>query len=468
MKKVGDISILKPSARMVLIMLGLASLLSCKPEEIRDKVAGTDADGKAITSRTAEVQSGDFMVSISATGKVVANREMDILSKAGGEIIELPFRAGDHVKKGDLLALIDPINEERNVQKTEAALDMSKARLAKAKNDLEIVRSSSRKSVTDAEATVKYAETKLSEAEAKYKRQDELFSRNLVPKENEETALTILEQARNELSRAQSTLEDVKSLPFQIAAKEQDVKLAGVDVKNSDITLAEARKRLTDTKIIAPMDGVLTERKPEVGMVISSPLGNVGGGTKLMALSDLSSLYLVTAVDETDIGGIQENQKAIITSDAYPAEQFTGTVAHIAPAGIATNNVVTFDVKVQVEGEGLTKLRPGMTADVTIVINESKNTLWVQSEAIQEAPEGPFVEIENKGSSPQKVAVTAGLTDGLMTEIKGNVKAGQKLIVREDETLTAWERGEGGERPMRGGFNPFKKSKGTSKSKGKG
>ncbi|MBI1784321.1 efflux RND transporter periplasmic adaptor subunit [Candidatus Sumerlaeota bacterium] len=466
MKQVPDKSILKSGARAALILLCLATLSSCKPEEIREKVAGTDADGKPVAARTAEVQSGDFVVSISATGKVVANREMDILSKAGGEIIELPFRAGDHVKKGDLLALIDPINEERNVQKTEAALDMSKARLAKARNDLEIVRSSSRKSVTDAEATVKYAETKLSEAEAKYKRQDELFAKNLVPKENVETALTILEQARNELSRAQSTLEDVKSLPFQIAAKEQDVKLAEVDVKNSQITLAEAQKRLTDTKIIAPMDGVLTERKPEVGMVISSPLGNVGGGTKLMALSDLSALYLVTAVDETDIGGIKENQRAIITSDAYPAQQFTGTVAHIAPAGIATNNVVTFDVKVKVEGDGLNKLRPGMTADVTIVINESKNTLWVQSEAIQESPEGTFVEIENKEGSPQKITVTAGLTDGLMTEIKGGIKAGQKLIVREDETLSAWERGEGGERPMRGGFNPFKKSKAKPKGKG--
>ncbi len=442
----------------IFLTVSLALAVACMPGNGKeDDKADKEKDDKDAPLRSADVLGGDFQVTVSANGKVVANREVDILSRAGGQIIELPFQAGDKVKEGDLLVKLDPVDEQRNVDKATAALESAKAKLARAKNDLELTRSSSKKSTTDAESAVQYARTKLADAEAKAKRQEELWNKKLVPEETVETAKTAFEQARSELIRAESALEDVKSLPFQIAAKEQDVKLAAVEVGNVEISLADAQRRLSYTTIHSPMDGTLTERKPEVGMVISSPLGNVGGGTKLMVVSDLSSLYLVTSVDETDIGGITLGQKALITSDAYPTEDFEGVVSQIAPAGIALNNVVTFDVRVKVEGAGIAKLKPGMTANVTIVLAESHDTLWTQSEAVQEENGQAFVEVEQKDKEPRRVNVETKLTDGLMTEIKGDLKAGDKLVIREKDGLTAWERGEGGERPMRGGFNPFKR-----------
>lgn len=437
------------AATLAIPFLLVLTLAGCRKKEVKEE---------KLEDRISEVQAGDFRISISATGKVIAHREVQILSKASGEVTELPFEAGAIVKKGDLLARVDPIEEQRNVQKAEAALQSTKARLEIARNQLNITKSNNQKSLSDAESGAKLAQTRLTEAEAKHKRQEQLFERKLISKEELETSLTQLEQARTDLTRARATVEDTRSLPFQIAAREQDITLAGVDVRNAEIQLDEAKKRLADTEINSPMDGVLTDRKLEIGQVISSPLGNVGGGTPLMTVSDLSSIYLVAAVDESDIGGVAIGHRALISTDAFPEVEFEGAVHHIAPLGVALNNVVTFDVKIRIEGEGVQKLKPGMTADATIIFDESLDTLWVQSEAIQEKDGETFIERqleepkEGEERKVEKVSVKPGLTDGLMTEIVGDVKQGDQIVVRADESLSEWERGGGGNRPMRGGF----------------
>lgn len=449
----------------LLAAAALALCAACKPEDAK-LVAGADGAEPAGELRTAKVQSGDFRISVSATGKVVPLREVEVMSKAGGEIIELPFDLGDHVKAGDLVCRLDPDDEQRNVQRAEAQLKSAQAKLEKARNELDLSKSGNRRTGTEAGASVSIAEAKLAEAEAKLKRQRDLFARNLVPQETLQTFETALQQAKSDVTRAAAQQEDTLSLPKQEATRIQDIKLAEVEVANADIQLADMRKRLSETQIHAPLDGVVTERKVERGQVISSPLGNVGGGTKIMIVSDLSELYLVTSVDESDIGGVKLGQRAIINADSFSDRDFEGKVARIAPTGIALNNVVTFDVRVKVEGEGLTLLKPGMTANVVIVFDEAKDALWVQSDAVQKDESGKtFVEVAGATAeeTPRRVDVEALLTDGLRTQIKG-VETGQTVVIRERAGMSAWERGEGVERPMKsGGFNPFKRKKGAAK-----
>lgn len=427
---------------------------------------GGKSEAKANTSlpenaTTAQVRGGDFRIVVTATGKVAPLREVEVMSKASGEIVEMPYDIGSSVKAGELLVRLDPDDERRNVQKSEAQLLSARARLEKARSDLAMTKSGAAKSATDAEASVSSNEARIREIEARHARQEELFRRKLLSVEELEASASQLEQTRADLARARATLADTKSLVHQISSREQDVSLAQVDVGNAEIALEEARERLAETEVVAPMDGVITERKVEKGQVIVSAFGNVGGGTLLMKISDLSELFLVTAVDETDIGGIEVGQKALISTDAFPGEEFDGVVAHIAPVGLAVSGVVTFDVKVAVRGEGLAKLKPGMTADVTIVRDESPATLWVQSEAVRTEEDGTaYIETFVEGSEPKKVRVETGLTDGLRTEIRGEIAEGDTVLVREDETLSAWERGENAERPMRARMrNPFLKAK---------
>lgn len=443
-----------PRAVRVAAALALAGALALSAIACRPGKAAAEKAKKEGEIRKAAVQAGDFRIEVSATGKVKPFREVEVLSKASGQIIEMPFELGAHVAKGALLVRLDPQDESRRVQQSEAQLESTKARLEKAKSQLELVKSSSKKSAGDADAAVKVAETRLAEAKARHDRQKNLFERKLISQEVLEAADSALAQATADLTRAETNLEDVKNLPFQIASQEQDIQLAKVEVGNALIALADAKRRLADTEIIASMDGVITDRKVETGRVITSATSGFGGGTLLLTLADLSTLYLVTAVDESDIGGVALGQRAEISTDAFPGQKFAGEVAHIAPVGITLNSVVTFDVKVRVLGEGIDKLKPGMTADVTIVTQESPATFWVQSDAVRDGENGEsFVEKLEADGKRTKIPVTRGLTDGLRAEVKGDLKEGLEVVIA-DENLTAWQKGEGTNRPMKG-FNPF-------------
>ena len=404
--------------------------------------AGKPGEADETVRRIAIIQSGDFLVDIAATGIVIPDQEVEISSKASGEILEMPFEASDTVQQGDLLVRLDPEDEKREVRKKENTLRRAEAGLGKAEAQLTLARSNHKKALADAKNALGYSETRLEEIEARHGRQQRLHAEGLISDQEIEISRTQLSEARNLISLSKTTLEDAKIQEYQIRVKEHDFELAGVEVADARITLEEAQERLDDTEVKAPIDGVITIRRVEPGMVISSAMANVGGGTALLLLSDLSSLFVRAAVDEADIGGIQLEQIADIRADAYPGRSFEGRVSHIAPLGTAVSSIVSFDVEIEVLGEGIDWLRPGMTADVEIVTGRSEDTLWVQSEAVREDDEGSYVEVKVEESDPKIVRVEVGLSDGLRTEISGELESGEELLLPTLKAMSPWERGE--------------------------
>ncbi len=335
---------------------GLLLLSGCG--KIASKVTGKGEKGEDEERRSVIVQSGDFLVSVSATGRVIPDLEVEVTSKASGEIVEMPFDLGDVVKTGDLLIRLDPDDEERNVRKKQNQFSSARASRDKARSELELSRSTHQTSQTNAESALKLGKTRLAELAARFERQTKLFEEGLISEQEFEVERTALQDAETGLTRARAGIIETQSLEHVIESRVQDVALAEVEVSDAQIELEEAQERLDETEVRASMDGIITAKHVEPGMVISSALANVGGGTQLLVLSDLTRLYVLTAVDETDIGGIRLGQEAIIKADAYPDKTFSGKVFHIAPVGIAVTSVVSFDVKVEVIGEGVDKLRP--------------------------------------------------------------------------------------------------------------
>ncbi len=331
------------------------------------------------------VKKGDITFSVTADGIVEPNFEVEIKSRASGDIISLPHETGDVVKKGDLLVRLDPIDEQRNVGQKEATLRADEANLAKAKAN-----------VVD--------------AENKFKRQKELFERGMISDEELETAKTDYLLARAEVEYAQA------------------------QVAKSKVAVDDAKRRLADTEIRAPIDGVIMTKDVEVGQVIASTIDVVGGGTKLMTLADLSRIFVVASIDETDIGKVRLGQRVLVVVDAYLGKKFDGKVVHIAPQGTLEENVVTFEVKIEIEGEEKQLLRPAMTADVQIIHLKKGNTLWLPNEAIVDLP------TENQDTSIRKgvfrwtngkvelTPVTCGVTDGIITEIIEGVSEEDKVV----------------------------------------
>jgi HlyD family secretion protein len=412
--------------------------------------AAAKADAPAVV--TARVERGPIKLIVSSTGRVVSDLDVDIKCKASGKVTKLPFDVSDVVKKDDLLLELDPIDEERVVRQAEVRQLASQAKLRIARENLAVAE---RTLVTDrarADVAVTSCEVRAKDARAKADRMKVLLEKKLISPEDCDTAETAAVQAASDFENAKVKVEELKTQELALELARQQVKLAEADAEADKITLDIAKDRLHDTKVYAPMDGVVAVRPVQIGQIIASAVSNVGGGTTILTLSDLSRVYVLAAVDESDIGKVALDQAVTVTVDAFPGKKFQGKVDRIATRGVNLSNVVTFEVKIEVTGEAKALLKPEMTANVDILAAEKSDVLLVPSEAILRKGGGKqVVTLVKEGAENEDVTVETGITDGAKTEVATGLSEGQAVLVHKGATETKWagqQRPPGG--PMRG------------------
>lgn len=277
----------------------------------------------SLTYETAEVEIGDVVVSVSATGVVEPLVSVEVKSKASGEILQMPVELGDRVKKGDLIARLD----QRD-----------------AKNDYD-----------QARAELEVSEISLSQAERDYKRIKELFDKTLASDKE-------LEDSKMAFERAKATLVKAR------------------------VALSTAGERLKDTVVRSPISGVILVKNVELGQIISSGITSVSGGTLIVTVGDLSSVYVRTDVDETDIGKIKIGKDVRITPEAYPDITFDGKVERISSQAKVVQNVTTFEVTSKVSNSEEV-LKSGMNANVEIISEEARDVLVIPVNAVKDFSE---------------------------------------------------------------------------------
>jgi HlyD family secretion protein len=163
-----------------------------------------------------------------------------------------------------------------------------------------------------------------------------------------------------------------------------------------------------------------------------------------MTLSDLSKLFILAAVDESDIGKVEVEQSAFITADAFPGHTFHGKVVRIATRGMTSSNVVTFEVKLEVLGKNKSLLKPEMTANIEIVVARKDDVLMVPTEAISRKKGKRVVQVmKDKGVTEERV-VEVGVSDGTKVEISSGLQEGETVVLRKEESESRWRRDPGG------------------------
>ena len=265
------------------------------------------------------VERRTLVVSASASGAIEPVLTVDVKSKASGEIIEMQVQTGDDVKAGQLLAAIDP-------------------RIP-------------RNSLAQAQANLAVAEAQLANAKAQLDRADTLYKTQAITETEYENAKLGYANANAAVIRARTDLEN-------------------------------ARDRMTDTRIRAPLAGTIIAKNVELGTVISSPTTDVGGGTILFKMANLDTVQIRTLVDETDIGKVQPGLVATITVDAYPSRPFEGTVLKIEPQATVQQNVTMFPVLVRIANPNHL-LKPGMNTEVEIHVGRRENVIAVPNAALR-------------------------------------------------------------------------------------
>jgi HlyD family secretion protein len=385
-----------------------------------------------------EVKRGSITMAVSTTGRVVANLDVDIKCKASGEIVKLPLDISKPVTKGDLLVELDPMDEERYVKQAKASLAASEARLAQAKQNVEIATRNLKTEKKKAQAALTSTEARAEDAQSKFDRVKQLLEKKLTSQEEYDTAETASIQASADLANARTRMEELETQEVAIELKRQDVYLSETQVESDKIALSTAEQRLKDTKVYAPIDGVVSVLNVQIGQIISSGISNVGGGTTILTLSDLSRIFVLASVDESDIGKVQAGQSARITADAYPTLNFRGQVVRIATRGVSTANVVTFEVKIEVLGDNKQLLKPEMTANIEIIAQRAENVPLLPVTAVTRKEGKRIVYVQKPDGSSEEREVEVGISDGVEIAILSGLTEGETVVIRKDEADSRW------------------------------
>jgi HlyD family secretion protein len=292
-----------------------------------------------------EVVLQDIVETVSATGKIQPETEVKISSEVSGEILDLPVKEGQDVKKGDLLVRVNP-------DLIQSALNRSQATYQNIRANLE------------------QAEANLKQAKADYERNKMLFNKGVISKANWDRSIAAYETA--------------------VAGKSS----AYYSVQSAAATVNEARDNLTRTTIYAPMDGTISLLSVELGERVVGT--QQMAGTEILRVANLKNMEVEVDVNENDIVKVQIGDSTIVEVDAYLKKEFKGIVTEIANSAagsLAADQVTNFKVKVRileesyqdlVEGkpETYSPFRPGMTATVDIITETRKNAISVPISAI--------------------------------------------------------------------------------------
>lgn len=339
---------------------------------------------------TAAVTRGDVVETVEATGTLQAVTTVQVGTQVSGTIASLHADFNSRVRRGQVIARLDP-------SLLQAQVDQARATLVRLQADAERAR------VT------------LEDAEMKLRRARELFAAQLIPAVDLESAEAAVRQAQ--------------------AA----VKAADAQVAQAEASLNQARVNLNHTVITAPVDGIVISRNVDVGQTVAA---SMSAPTLFVIAKDLAEMQVNASIDESDIGRIQPGQAVTFRVDAYPGERFTGTVSQVRLEPTVVQNVVSYVTVIDVPNHDL-KLKPGMTATVTIEVGRADNVLRVPNAALrftpsgyEGAPAGPVVWVLDEGRLAP-VPVQPGVSDGTMTAILGGGLTDEMQVVTGQAVASA-------------------------------
>ncbi len=351
--------------------------------------------------RTDKVTKGSIRATVTANGTVNAVTTVLVGTQVSGTIKTLYVDFNSPVKKGQQLALIDPATFEAQAAQARANLLAARANLEK-----------SDAAQLDAKRTMERNKT--------------LFGRNLIARSDLDTSETNYASAVAQVSASRAQVEQTKAA-----------------LRTSEINL-------NYTRILSPVDGIVISRNVDVGQTVAASFQTP---TLFSIAQDLTRMQIDTSVAEADIGKVKVDQPVEFMVDAYPDVTFKGKVSEVRNAPTTVQNVVTYDVVVRVDNPDF-KLKPGMTANVSIISADQPDALRISNAALRfkmpssgttgarpaqagirpasaepREPRGTAIWVLD-GKAPKRVKILTGISDGTYTEVvKGDLREGQDVIV---------------------------------------
>jgi len=400
-----------------------------------------DQKGSSGKFRTVKVERGDISSIVTATGTINPVITVLVGSQVSGTVKALFADFNSRVTEGQIIAQIDPAIFQAQVDQAKANVLNAQASLLNAQSNLR-----------NAQANVTKAEVAAVDAKRTLDRNQPLVERKVIAQSVFDTAQTNYDSAVAQQEAAKAQLESAKS----------QVESAKAQIEQTKAALNLAETNLRYTTIRSPVHGTVISRNVDVGQTVAASLQ---APTLFTIAKDLTQMQVDTNISEADVGRLAVSQDANFTVDAYPEKTFRGKVSEIRNAPTTIQNVVTYDVVIQVDNKDL-KLKPGMTANVTILVAHKEGVLKIPNAALRFRPEsvkrGQYGESKkgelSKGQKlsgttkssqeegkltgrvwilspegkPKPIPIVIGIANGTFSEVvSGNLQEGMEVIVEE-------------------------------------
>jgi HlyD family secretion protein len=437
---------------------------------------------------TQPVERQNLSITVSANGKIEAERSINLSPKNAGIIRSLVGKEGDVVKKGQIIAYMDDSNLQGQLTQAKAGIASAEANLnkliagnrtediAQSQAQLEesqanlkkIIAGNRPQDVAQAEARLKRVKVTLNQAESDLQRYQELLNSGAISRQsfstyqtNRDTALAQVQEAEQALKLQQtgSRSEDIEQAQAKVkqlqqsynlikkGARKEDVDQARSQVNSARGSLQTILAQINDTVIRAPFDGVVTKKYADPGSFVTP--NNAGGASSSSVSSSILSLtannQVVANISESNLAKIRIGQILKVKNDAYPNKVFTGKVSQIAAQADVEQNVTSFEVKAAITSDNKNLLRSGMNVEVEFEVGQQENALVVPTVAVIRNEQGTGVYILDTENKPIFVPVKAGVAVNNKTEIKSGLKGGERILLTLPPEAT---------KPKSGGFLP--------------
>ena len=390
---------------------------------------------------TARVERGNLRNTVTATGTLQAVTTVLVGSQASGTISALNVDFNSRVKKGQVIAQLDPSEAQAQVISARANLEQARAGLAQARAGVLQSRAgvgnaqaqtvAAKSTVQNQAAGVMSARANLAvmkaqsdDALAVLRQQESLLKAGVVAQREYDIANTAYKsaQARHEQAAAQlnqamlseqsatqagmaQSQSQVQQSQAQVQQSQAQVQAAEAQVQQAQAALQLAQISLSQTTITSPIDGVVVSRDVDVGQTVAASLS---APTLFTIANDLTQMQVIANIDQADIGLVEQAKGVQFTVDAFPSQSFTGKIQQIRLNPVNTQNVVTYNVAIEVSNPE-EKLKPGMTTNLTFTIDERNNVLRVPNAALRFTPQDAT---ERTGNGQRRRAEGANGQDG--------------------------------------------------------
>lgn len=364
---------------------------------------------------TTVLATGPVRATLEATG--IIKPEVGAIVKTGsratGLIKKMYVRVGDRVKQGDLIAEIDDREQQASLAEAEADLRKSEAELSRVETVYPL-------QIKEAKAQLQAAQAESDYLQLSMKRKRELVDKQLDSQDSLDDARQKHTVSQNTRKAREATLKRLET-EYQLEQRK-----AHEAVKAAKAALRSIQVRITYTTIYAPIDGVVSQVAAQTGETVVAGLEVAN----LITILDPTRLEMWIYVDETDVGRIRPGMPVEFRVDAYPERMFPGTVDQIYPEPEIRDNIVYYQALVRLAPETASELRPEMTTQCTVIVEQKDKVLALPNDALKWVDGEQYVFVQNDDGSVRRITPKLGLVGHNASEVLEGLVAGDRIATR--------------------------------------